>query len=137
MPANNSASFATQVDRQTRFYAITPCRLVDTRRATGTNGGPILAAGAARTFAATGAAGGCGIPTTAWALSVNAVVTQTAGSGVLKVFSGAAPQTAMVNFSAGKTRGNSGMVGVGDGGTISALSTQATHLVLDVSGYFE
>src|SRR5438270_3427483 len=51
-----------------QFYAVTPCRIVDTRNANSTNGGPVLASGATRDFAVRG---NCGIPTTAKAVSLN------------------------------------------------------------------
>ena len=45
------------------FYAVTPCRIIDTRGANGTFGGPILAAAAARTVPIQSSA--CSIPSTA------------------------------------------------------------------------
>jgi hypothetical protein len=47
---------------------MTPCRLVDTRAASGPLGGPGLKAGKTRTFVLTGV---CGVPASAKALSVN------------------------------------------------------------------
>ena len=51
------------------FYPMTPCRLVDTRLATGPLGGPSLIASTARTFPLLTSA--CNIPATARAYSLN------------------------------------------------------------------
>ena len=45
-----------------QYFAVTPCRVVDTRNANGTNGGPILTENSQRDFRIRG---NCGIPTTA------------------------------------------------------------------------
>lgn len=60
----------------TAFYTLDPCRLIDTRNATGPLGGPALVAGADRTFTIANA---CGVPATATAISVNIAVTASTG----------------------------------------------------------
>ena len=60
------------------FYTITPCRLIDTRNASGPLGGPALAANTDRSFTITNH---CGIPSTADAVSLNVTVTQATASG--------------------------------------------------------
>ncbi|MFL6447523.1 MAG: hypothetical protein ACJ746_07520 [Bryobacteraceae bacterium] len=54
------------------FVPVTPCRLVDTRDAPGPFGGPALAGGSIRKF--TPADGGCGVPRSAMAYSLNVTV---------------------------------------------------------------
>src|SRR3982751_4513255 len=54
------------------FVPVTPCRLVDTRGAPGPFGGPALAGGSIRNFTPSG--GGCGVPRSAMAYSLNVTV---------------------------------------------------------------
>ena len=121
------------------FYALPPCRLADTRNGAGPLGGPALAAGAARTFIA---AGTCGIPLTAKALSLNVTVTQASGGGNLK-FSpdGTAPSTGVtISYGAAGTRANNTLAGLGPSGGIAVQCDQSAgtaHLILDVNGYFQ
>ena len=121
------------------FYTLSPCRIVDTRNATGPFGGPALAAMAARTFALSGR---CGIPASAKALSVNVSVTGSTALGNLVVYPGGVtpPATATVNYAASATRANNAVVGLGTGTALTARANQASgtvHLIVDVNGYFE
>jgi len=50
------------------FYPLTPCRIADTRNATGSLGGPSLVGGQSRSFPVRSA---CSIPATAQAYSLN------------------------------------------------------------------
>jgi len=115
------------------YYTVTPCRVVDTR-----SGAPLVA-GAERTFTV---AGICGIPSTAKAVAVNLAVVQATDPGHLKLFPAgqSAPATSAINYSAGMTRANNGIFGLGAGGALTAKCGQVTgttHFVLDVFGYFE
>jgi hypothetical protein len=50
------------------------------------------------------------------------------------------PGISTLNFTAGQTRANNGIVGLGAGGDLTLYSAQASggvHVILDVSGYFE
>ena len=121
------------------FYAVTPCRLADTRTDALTGGGPALDAGAIRRIAA---AGRCGIPDTAKALAANVTVTGATHAGDVRVFAAglATPETSIVNYGPGQTRAAFALVTLGPDGQIDAVSGQATgtaHLVIDVSGYFK
>jgi hypothetical protein len=46
------------------------------------------------------------------------------------------PKTSSLNFAAGKTVANGTMVGVNADGTVTATMSQASHLIIDVNGYF-
>ena len=86
--------------------------------------------------------GACNVPATAKAVSLNIAVTQPTASGFVKLFppGAAVPVTAAINYSAGQTRANNGIYGLGAGGAIVARSgplAGTTHLILDVNGYFE
>ncbi len=113
----------------------TPCRALDTR-VTGTP----LQANMPRTIQIGGVTTGgadCGVPTTAVGAALNFTVTQPQGAGHMAAWpSGALPQTAAVNFDAGEDVGNAIDIGLGAGGTVIVQSIVATHLVVDVYGYF-
>ncbi|MGH9366467.1 MAG: hypothetical protein ACRD3M_02175 [Thermoanaerobaculia bacterium] len=121
------------------FFSLSPCRLVDTRNPDGPLGGPVLQAGSSRSFVA---AGQCGIPATARAISVNVTVTQPATAGHLTVFPNGSdvPSTSTINYGANQTRANNAIVLLGPSGDFAVLCGQTSgtaHLVVDVNGYFE
>jgi hypothetical protein len=122
-----------------RFYTVTPCRIVDTRNANGPFGGPALAAMTTRDFVM---GGGCGISTTARAVSLNVTVTGSTGFGDLRLFpNGASTVTAStINWRTGQTRANNAIVGLGNGGALTVWCVMpggSTQVILDVNGYFE
>jgi streptogramin lyase len=123
-----------------KFYTVAPCRVLDTRNATGLLGGPALAAGSARTF---GIASHCGIPSTARAVSGNLTVTQSTSAGFLTVYpSGSTrPLASVINFRAGQTRANNTVVPLGASGGVDVFAGMpagnTTQLILDLDGYFQ
>lgn len=126
----------------TDFFTVTPCRLLDTRDPDGTYGGPALQAGQPRIFAA---AGRCGVPSTAVALSINVTVVAPSGGGDLTLFPAGLPQpnTSALSFSGGHTRANNALLllcGAPERAftVVPAIGADGTvHLVVDVNGYFE
>jgi hypothetical protein len=119
--------------------AITPCRLLDTRKTSGPDAAfPALAAQAERLFALSGL---CGIPPTARALSVNMTAVAAAVPGNVVIYPGneAAPGASLLNFPATGARGNNAIVSLAPDGTVKVLNrAQGTvEFILDVSGYFE
>jgi uncharacterized repeat protein (TIGR01451 family) len=136
--AGNDSATDTDSRAGGAYYSVEPCRLVDTRESPGPFGGPALLAGEARTFAA---AGRCGVPASATALSLNLTVTGPTAPGFLQVLpaGGAAPTVSAVNYAPGETRANNGVYALGAGGTLEVRCGQASgsvELILDVSGYF-
>ena len=126
----------------TAFYAVTPCRVLDTRNANGPLGGPALSgSGAQRTFNVVAAS--CGIPSSSKSISVNLTVTQGAAAGSLTAYAGnGAPNgTSSISFAAGATRANNAVIGLSTNGTGSiAVENDAAgtvHFILDVNGYFQ
>jgi hypothetical protein len=125
----------------TGFYTVTPCRLVDTRNAAGTYGGPALAGGGGeRAFPA---AGQCGVPIDAAAIAINVTVVQPTGPGDLRLFpSGIGlPLISMINFASGQVRANNGVLSLGSGALGSFvvhndMASGSVHLLVDVAGYF-
>ena len=124
------------------FSPITPCRLFDTRNASGPDfASPILSAGETRAFNVTGR---CSLPAEAASLSVNITVTGPAAAGELRLYRGtlvSAPVASSISFRAGVTRANNGMLELArDGsGTFRVFNNSATsvHFILDVNGYFQ
>jgi len=123
-----------------QFYTVTPCRLIDTRGATGPFGGPALQAQADRQFALSGT---CGIPVDAKAVSLNLTVTGGSAGGDLRLSGGdqARPATSTINYGPGQTRANNAVVALGQDGLASLAvrcdSAGTVHLVVDVNGYFK
>ena len=121
-----------------RLYTVSPCRLVDTRDPPATP----LAANTARSFAVTGT---CNIPPDARAVALNVTAVNPTDLGNLRVFpaGSAAPLASSVNFVPGRTRSNNAIIPVGADGRVTVQcdmppgSPGATHLLLDVSGYFK
>jgi hypothetical protein len=128
------------------FHTLSPCRLLDTRLPSsqlppGPYGGPAVPPGSDRILVA---AGRCGIPSTAKALSLNITAVNPPALGHLRLFPGdSSPSvTSALNFPAGRTRGNNAVVmlassGTGSFGIRNGTPAQAVHVVVDVSGYFE
>jgi uncharacterized repeat protein (TIGR01451 family) len=136
--ANDPTSFVI-VSPTMDFYTLEPCRLVDTRNAPGTFGGPALVAGADRVFPLFGS---CGIPSTARALSVNLTATQPTAQGNLRLYPAGTPLplVSSINYVAGQTRANNAIALLNGLGELAVRCTQASgtvHFILDLNGYFE
>ena len=80
----------SSVAQSLAFYPVTPCRVADTRLATGTFGGPALAGTVARDFPVQ--SGPCGIPATAQAYALNMTVVPPSGVGFLTAWPAGLPQ---------------------------------------------
>jgi hypothetical protein len=122
-----------------RFFTLTPCRVLDTRNAAGPYGAPALGAGLTRLFKL---AGQCGIPTAAAAVSANLTVVPGA-AGLLSLYPGNAFPlgTSSVNFGPGQVRATNSILelatdGTGTVGVLNGAAT-STQVVLDVNGYFQ
>ena len=124
----------------TAFYTVTPCRVVDTRNASGPYGAPALAAGADRTFVVTGQ---CTIPATARAVAVNVAVTQpTVGPGFFTLYAAGTslPLVSTLNYSGGQTRGNNAIVPLSASGVLAVRCGQGSgtaQIIIDVNGYVQ
>jgi hypothetical protein len=112
------------------FTPVNPTRLVDTRS------GARLGAGTTTDFQITGGV----VPATATAIVVNVTAVASLGGGWVQVFpTGKAAvgssSTLNVDFT-GQTIPNASFAPLGIGGKVSVHTTFATHLLIDVSGYF-
>jgi hypothetical protein len=124
----------------TDFYTVTPCRILDTRLPSGPYGGPAIPGTGERVVTA---AGRCGIPSTAKAVSANVTAVTPTAPGNLRFFpgDGAAPNTSTLNFAPGVTRANNAIVMLASSGAgtfaVRNSSGSSVHVVVDVNGYFE
>jgi hypothetical protein len=121
------------------LYTVTPCRVLDTRNASGDYGGPALTHNGFRTFDMTGV---CGIPSTARALSVNVTVVAPTAGGFVRFSPGCQfGNVSTINFSAGQTRANNAILPISATGELTAGAvvppTGSVHLIVDVNGYFQ
>jgi len=118
------------------FYSLTPCRIVDTRGPSGQFGGPIIGAGAQRTFNVP--QGPCTVPSGVQAYSLNATVVPPGQLGYLSLWPSAQPQplVSTLNSPQGAVVANAAIVPAGTGGGVSAFVTDQTQLILDLDGYF-
>ncbi len=119
-----------------RFFAVTPCRVLDTRNAMGEFGGPMLAAGQGRSYRLPLA--NCNLSGTAAAFSLNATVVPTASLGYLTLWpTGAAqPLVSTLNAVGDAVVANAAIVPAGTAGGVSSFVTNDTALILDTNGYF-
>jgi hypothetical protein len=122
-----------------QYFSVTPCRVVDTRNANGTNGGPILTENSSRDFRIRG---NCGIPTTAKAVVMNIAVTQASTTSFLSAWpSGTAqPSASIINFNASQPAlSNGAIVGLSTNtNDLSVFNRWGTvHVIIDVNGYFQ
>jgi hypothetical protein len=134
-----------------QYYAVTPCRLADTRAASYNsgaflNGTPSLQGVVARAFFAKGQ---CGIPNTAKAVSLNATVVNATFAGWLALWPAGIAWSGIstINFDAGPNATPNGAVVplstcTAPCGDLNAMygvtpSANTTDLVLDITGYFQ
>ena len=118
------------------FYPLTPCRIADTRNATGALGGPSLTGGVGRAFPVQSSS--CGIPSTAKAYSLNITAVPHGSLGYLTTWptGQSQPVVSTLNSSTGVVAANAAIVPAGTGGDISIFVSDTADMILDVNGYF-
>ena len=120
-----------------QFYPLPPCRVADTRGASGPLGGPFLAGGATgRPFPVRSS--NCNIPASAQAYSMNFTAVPHGPLGYLTVWptGQGQPFVSTLNASTGAITANAAIIPAGSNGNISVFATNDTDLVIDVNGYF-
>jgi DNA-binding beta-propeller fold protein YncE len=117
-----------------QFVPVTPCRLVDTRRT-----GGAIQGGTSRSFDVN-QLGGCNIPTTAKAYSLNITAIPPANGTLayLTIWPTGENQPAVstMNSPDGRTKANAAVVPFGVGGAVSVYVSNTSNVVLDINGYF-
>ncbi|HEV2963586.1 MAG TPA: hypothetical protein VG649_17295 [Candidatus Angelobacter sp.] len=129
VPSSNTGSLA--------FFPVTPCRVVDTRQAAGSLGGPTLAGNQSRTFPILSSP--CNIPASAQAYSLNyTAVPRAPKLGFLTTWptGQSQPTVSTLNASTGAITANAAIVPAGANGDVDVFVTDNTDLVIDVNGYF-
>ena len=124
-----------------RFYALTPCRVVDTKGAQG----PILQGNTTGTTRSFQIRGNCGVPADAKAVALNITVQTPSQKGHLRLFPSdlaTPPTVSNINFAGNETALANGAIVPLSTNTqdISVFTFMVaggtTHLFLDVTGYF-
>jgi hypothetical protein len=126
----------------TAFHPVVPCRLFDTRRASGPDAGsPAFGAGEVRAFAP---GTRCGLPLEARVLSLNVTAVGGTAGGELAVYRSdlaPPPTVTTLSYQAGKTRAGNGLIELSWDGSRSFSvfngSAGTTDVVVDVNGYFQ
>ncbi|MCE7957971.1 MAG: hypothetical protein DYH06_08555, partial [Acidobacteria bacterium ACB2] len=124
-----------------KLHTLPPCRVLDTREAAGTFGGPALGRLGERSWPI--ATGSCGVPGTARALALNVTVVVPQAGGFVTLWPSDAPRplTSTINFTPGQVRANNAVVRVTSDGQASLSAFNGSdgdaHVVVDVTGYFE
>lgn len=129
------------LNSSTKFFALTPCRLLDTRNPTGPYGGPALSGSVPRIFQGWNQ---CGIPSNAKSLATNVTIVQPSTGGSLSIAPAGQlyPSSSAISFRAGAVRANNGLIGLigPTPGSFTIFNNlpigQASHVLVDVSGYF-
>ena len=133
---DNTASIIAGATAPLQFVPLTPCRLVDTRSAPGPFGGPAIAGGTSRSFALP--QGGCDVPATAAAYSLNVTVIPDAPLGYLTIWptGTSQPVVSTLNSPDRRVKANAAIIPAGAEGAVSLYASDTTDLVLDIDGYF-
>jgi hypothetical protein len=112
------------------FFSLTPCRVMDTRNPAGAlpfNG----------KIDVNVTSSGCGAPASAQSFVLNATVVPPGPMGFLTLWPQGASQpfVSTLNAPDGTVTSNMAIVPTSNG-SVSAFGSHATHLILDISGYF-
>ena len=124
----------------TSLHVFNPARVLETRPGLltidGQQQGTGLLVGGSVTIVQVG--GRASVPGDASAAVLNVTVTEAAGPGFATVFPCGAPipTASSINFVAGSTVANLAVSKLGDGGAVCIFTSESTHLVVDVAGYF-
>ncbi len=119
-----------------RFVPVAPCRVMDTRGAVGMFGGPMIAAGGSRDVPVPSSP--CNIPVGAQAYSLNITVVPPGPLTYLTVWptGQTQPTVSTLNSFDGRIVANAAIVPAGTNGSISLFASNATHVIVDINGYF-
>jgi len=118
------------------FYPLTPCRIADTRNATGQLGGPFINGGHSRDFPILSS--NCNVPTSAKAYSLNITALPHKTLNYLATWptGKTQPYVSTLNSSTGTVTANAAIVPAGTSGEVSVFVSDNSDLILDVNGYF-
>ena len=128
VPATDASALA--------FNPLTPCRIADTRDATGSFGAPMLPGEQSRTFPVLSST--CNVPASAQAYSLNFTAVPKVKLDYLTVWPTGQqqPVVSTLNALTGAITANAAIVPAGSSGSVDVFSTDATDLIIDINGYF-
>jgi sugar lactone lactonase YvrE len=131
--------FAAPNGQELAFYAVTPCRVADTRASqgkTGAYGPPSLSPYTGRDFPIV--ASGCGVPASAQAYALNITAVPSGPLDFLSAWPAGHvfPGVSTLNSTHGNTIANAAIVPAGNNGAITVSAGNPTDVVVDVNGYF-
>jgi uncharacterized repeat protein (TIGR03803 family) len=131
--------FETSNSSTLQFFPLTPCRVVDTRKAAGPLGGPSLVAATERDFPILSST--CSVPSTAMAYSLNFTAVPPATGDALEYLTvwpegETQPVVSTLNNFTGTIVANAAIVPAGTSGGVAVYPSDATNLLIDVNGYF-
>lgn len=122
------------------YVPVQPARLLDSREGMSTADGQYAGIGLRPTGSVTQlqVTGRAGVASNAAAVVLNVTVTEAAAPGFVTVFpcDGGVPNAANLNYVTGSTIPNLVVAKVGAGGTLCLFVMEATHVVVDVNGYY-
>ena len=122
------------------FVSVVPARLLETRPGLSTVDGQFLGQGVvpASGIVELAVGGRAGVPANASAAVLNVTVVEPAAAGFVTVFpcGSGVPNSSSVNFVAHATVANAVVSKLGTQGRVCLFTNSATHLVVDVNGYF-
>jgi serine protease len=121
------------------FFAVAPCRVVDTRNPVSTNGGPVMGQGVTRTFAIRN---NCGVPAGAAAVSLNVTVANATTGSFLTIWPAGItrPVVSTINFTQNDpSLANGAIVALGAGSPDLSVfnSGGSVHVIIDITGFFQ
>ncbi len=118
-----------------QYFSLAPCRVLDTRQANGTFGGPSLSWNS-RSFPILSS--GCGVPATARAYALNVTAVPNGPLWYLTAWptGQSQPNASTINSADGTILANAAIVPAGSNGSVSFYGAGATDLVVDINGYF-
>ncbi|HUQ90323.1 MAG TPA: BACON domain-containing protein, partial [Bryobacteraceae bacterium] len=121
------------------FVPVIPCRVADTRLEGGKSGvfgPPLMIQNTTRDFPIPSS--GCGIPSGARAYSLNVTVVPSGPLGFVTVWPAGEPRpnVSTLNAFEGQVVANAAIVPAGSSGGVSVYSSNDTHLIIDINGYF-
>lgn len=126
---------------ETGYVPVTPCRLVDTKKAGGR-----IKSGGTRAFHARGTslaaqgghAGGCGIPAGATAITVTLTAFSATGTGTLVAYPGgtSTPAARSLSYRKGPATSAGTTTQLGQNPDFRVRVSRRTHVQVDVTGYY-
>lgn len=133
-PAAGTVSLIAQFAPAVGLTSIAPVRVLDTRVGTGAPAGLVPATGVVRLDLRA-----AGVPQSATAAMLNVTVAEGTGAGFVTAYpcSQPRPLSSNLNYTAGTTAANLVQVAVDAAGLVCLYAHGATHLVADLSGWFE